>query len=84
MPDHIHFVVMIPENSETSLSQIVCAYKSMVSREWLEVCKSRGWTMGKLWQRNFYEHVIRNDRDLDEIRLYIAGNPGRWIERHMK
>ena len=84
MPDHIHFVVMIPEDSETSLSQIVGAYKSMASREWLEVCKSRGWTMGKLWQRNFYEHVIRNDRDLDEIRRYIAGNPGRWIERHMK
>ena len=84
MPDHIHFVVMISEHGDVSLSQIVGAYKSVASREWLEVCKSRGWTMGKLWQRNFYEHVIRNDRDLDEIRLYIAGNPGRWIERHMK
>ena len=84
MPDHIHFVVMIPEHGGVTLSQIVGAYKSMASKEWLEVCKSRGWTMGKLWQRNYYEHVIRNDRDLDEIRLYIAGNPGRWIERRMK
>ena len=84
MPDHIHFVVMIPEHGCVTLSQIVGAYKSVAAREWLEVCKSRGWTMGKLWQRNYYEHVIRNDRDLDEIRLYIAGNPGRWIERHME
>jgi hypothetical protein len=31
-----------------------------------------------LWQRNYYEHVIRNDRELDKIREYIATNPLRW------
>jgi len=31
-----------------------------------------------VWQRNYYEHVIRNDRDLAAIRDYIAGNPARW------
>jgi hypothetical protein len=31
-----------------------------------------------LWQRNFYERIIRNDRELDAIRRYIADNPLRW------
>lgn len=33
---------------------------------------------GSLWQRNYYEHVIRNDHSLEEIRQYIAGNPWNW------
>jgi putative transposase len=31
-----------------------------------------------LWQRNYYEHVVRNERDLARIRAYIAENPTRW------
>lgn len=31
-----------------------------------------------VWQRNYYEHVIRNDRDLERIRDYIVTNPLRW------
>jgi hypothetical protein len=33
---------------------------------------------GSLWQRNYHEHVIRNERELDKIREYIATNPLRW------
>lgn len=33
-----------------------------------------------LWQSRYYEHIIRNDRDLDEIRAYITSNPARWVE----
>jgi REP element-mobilizing transposase RayT len=32
----------------------------------------------RLWQRNYYDHVIRDDADLDRIREYIATNPLRW------
>ncbi len=35
---------------------------------------------GKLWQRNYYEHVIRNDDELNKIREYIIQNPDRWNE----
>jgi len=31
-----------------------------------------------VWQRNYYEHIIRNDRQLDAIRQYIFDNPQRW------
>ena len=33
---------------------------------------------GILWQRGYYEHVIRNEKALDRIRAYIANNPARW------
>ena len=34
--------------------------------------------MGRLWQRNFYERVIRNERELSLIREYIVRNPMNW------
>jgi REP element-mobilizing transposase RayT len=39
-----------------------------------------GWRpfAGGLWQRDYYEHVIRGDADLARIRTYIAQNPARW------
>jgi REP element-mobilizing transposase RayT len=33
-----------------------------------------------LWQRNYYEHVVRDEEDLNRIREYIQDNPRRWIE----
>jgi hypothetical protein len=36
----------------------------------------------KLWQRNYFEHMVREDRDLDRIREYIDANPVRWSLDH--
>jgi len=33
-----------------------------------------------IWQRDFYEPIVRNDVELDQIRRYIQDNPFRWIE----
>jgi len=33
----------------------------------------------KFWQRNYYEHIIRNERELQAIRLYIRLNPENWV-----
>ncbi len=33
-----------------------------------------------VWQRNYYEHIIRNEEDLSDIREYIANNPAKWLE----
>ena len=35
---------------------------------------------GKLWQRNYYEHIVRNADELNRIREYIVNNPARWTE----
>ena len=33
---------------------------------------------GRLWQRNYYEHVVRNEDEMNRIREYIDGNPQNW------
>ena len=55
----------------------VAGFKSAVTKQ---INEMRGTPGQPLWQRNYYEHVIRNDRDLDRVRQYILENPGRWAE----
>lgn len=54
----------------------------MTTNEYIRNVKGNGWQMfnDKLWQRNYYEHVIRNEADLAEVREYILNNPTRWDE----
>ena len=37
----------------------------------------------KLWQRDFYEHIIRNRRELNRIRFYIVNNPAKWYKERI-
>jgi REP element-mobilizing transposase RayT len=56
---------------------IVGSYKSAVTRR---VNALRGTEGTPVWQRNFYEHIVRDDEDLERIRAYIDDNPRRWPE----
>jgi len=56
-----------------SLATIVGTFKSAVTRQ----MKNHGMT-DRVWQRNYYEHIIRDDGDLYAIRRYIVTNPERW------
>jgi len=58
-----------------SIPTVVRAYKSAVTYAVNAVQNQRG---AVLWQRNYYEHIIRNDRELNNIRRYILNNPLRW------
>ena len=60
-----------------SIGAIVGAYKSAVSKR---INATRGTPGARVWQRNYYDHVIRNEADLHRIRQYIEDNPGRWAE----
>ena len=59
---------------------IVGAYKSLVSNECLEIFKQKfpGDYMGKLWQRNYHEHIIRDEQSYHRIANYIINNPQNW------
>ncbi|HSQ13512.1 MAG TPA: transposase, partial [Candidatus Deferrimicrobium sp.] len=57
------------------LSKVLGRFK-MVSAK--QINALRGSSGQPLWQRNYYEHVIRDDRSLNRIRQYIADNPARW------
>jgi putative transposase len=63
-----------------SLPDVVHRFKSFTTAQYRHGVKNDGWTPfpGRLWQRNYYEHIIRNDDELNRTRRYIAENPSRW------
>jgi len=60
-----------------SLSTIVRAVKSASTKQINKLRNSPG---QELWQRNYYEHIIRDEKDLNRIRKYIKNNPAKWEE----
>ena len=60
-----------------SLGAIVGNFKSVTTRRVNRMRKTPGTS---LWQRNYYERIIRNERELNRIRQYIYDNPARWLD----
>ena len=62
------------------LGNIIGAFKSLSTNEYIRGVKEKEWEPfgGKLWQRNFYEHIIRDNNGLNKIREYIRENPSTW------
>ncbi|MEO0107902.1 MAG: transposase [candidate division WOR-3 bacterium] len=58
-----------------TIGSFVRGFKSATTKRINEFRRTPGMPV---WQRNYHEHIIRNDDELDRIRRYIAGNPGRW------
>jgi putative transposase len=58
-----------------ALPEIVRAFKSFSSRR---INQRRNRLGVRLWQRGYYDHVARSERDLERIRIYIQDNPARW------
>jgi len=95
MPNHIHGIVWINEYDAVgarrrrapteqfgkpingSLPTIIRAYKSAVTYKINEMRGTRG---APIWQQNYYEHVIRNQNDLEQIYKYIQFNPIQWTK----
>jgi len=88
MPNHLHGIIIIvgaqliaPWNEDLlgainrapTLGEIIRSFKAVTSRQ---IRGSVNQTFG--WQRNYYEHVIRNENSLNHIREYISTNPMRW------
>jgi len=64
------------------LSDVVERFKSLTTKRYGEGVRAEGWTPydGHLWQRGYYDRVVRNERELDRFRRYIDANPARWFE----
>jgi putative transposase len=62
------------------LPDVVHRFKTMTTKRYADGVKRLGWEpfRGRLWQRNYYEHIIRNEEYLNRIREYILTNPMRW------
>ncbi|MCC4262598.1 MULTISPECIES: transposase [Halopseudomonas] len=91
MPNHLHGVLQISTEADLtqkilqqegfgkpvpgSLPTVMRSFKSAVTRE----ARLRGLLVnGVVWQRGYYEHVIRNEQDYQRIAQYMADNPVRW------
>lgn len=65
---------------DVGLSAVVQWFKTMTTNEYMRGVKSRGWPAftDRLWQRNYYEHIVRSEESLTRIREYIRDNPAKW------
>ena len=78
MPDHIHFLITIHKSSghpgrgvptrTSMIARFIGTFKRFSNREYGE----------NIWQGRFYDHVIRNQQDYNEIWEYIENNPRKW------
>lgn len=68
MPNHIHILLLINYKNGTTVSKIIKHYKSNTSRE----------IMHPIWQKSFYEHIIRNENEYLKIKEYIRNNLTNW------
>ena len=64
-----------------SLGAIIGQFKSVVTKRIRQLADENDAV--QVWQRNYYEHIIRSEASLDDFRAYIANNPARWREDSM-
>jgi REP element-mobilizing transposase RayT len=96
MPNHVHGIIVLRDSLNTGMKQgttphaesfgrpvsgslptIIRSFKSATTRR---VNETRNIPNMPVWQRNYYEHIIRNEDALHRMREYIALNPLRWHE----
>lgn len=73
MPNHVHLLLFLysdKDKKSPSVSQIIQQFKGAVT-------KQAGFP---IWQSRFYDHVVRSEKDLQDIVTYIENNPARWAE----
>lgn len=78
MPNHFHCIWHITaQDAETNIPTIAQWFKTMTTNEYIHGVKEKGWPPfdKRLWQRNYYEHIIRDEQAYENIRNYIKTNP---------
>ena len=83
MPNHFHAIIMISRadmESAPTVSEVVQSFKRYSTVEYINMVNAGILPAfdKQIWQRSFYDHVIRNRNDYDEIYKYIYENPIRW------
>ena len=84
MPNHIHLILHLDGdlNHETGnhVFEVMRRMKSQTTLQYMHGVREHHWQPfhRHLWQRNYFEHIIRNQRSFDYIRGYIIDNPKRW------
>jgi len=83
MPNHLHGIINIIEMlapKHKKLGEMIGSFKSITTCKYVLNVKTLEWQpfKGKIWQRNYYEHIIRNEESYKRILEYILNNPAKW------
>jgi REP element-mobilizing transposase RayT len=83
MPNHFHGLLLLDAEDVTTnprLGDVMRWFKAITTNRYIHGVRDHGWPRfdDHLWQRNYYDHIVRNDADLDRIRTYIENNPATW------
>lgn len=78
MPHRVAPTIITP--AAPTLGDVMDWFKTMTTNEYIRGVKTLGWPPfdRRVWQRNYYEHIVRSEAELDRIRVYIANNPLKW------
>lgn len=68
MSNHIHIILIINKKQTNTISKIIQQFKGIITKELKYV----------IWQKLFYEHIIRNEKEYLNIKEYIKNNPDNW------
>lgn len=96
MPNHLHLLVRIGCEEPFTFSQTerhagrsllenaMRWFKAMTTNDYIREVKCGNFPPfhDKLWQKSYYDHIVRGQEDYDTIVQYIANNPARWNEDH--
>ena len=82
MPNHVHLLLQFRCRQPKPLSAILQWFKIATTNGYIRGVRQGRYPpyQGHLWQRSFYDHVIRNRSSLAEIRNYIVYNPQKWTQ----
>ena len=84
MPNHIHFILSIDisRHAGPPLQKMMAWFKTMTTNDYIRGVKEGLYYpfRKRLWQRGYYEHVIRNEQDYLEAWQYIENNPIKWAQ----
>ena len=80
MPNHLHGVIVISSETPSvterkSLGRVIGAFKTISTKQ---INSMRSISGQSIWQRSYYEHIIRNDGELNRVREYVMNNPMQW------
>jgi len=89
MPDHVHGILVHgtsagQEGGSATTGEVVRWFKASVHAASRSGVLRDGWPAydRRLWQRDYFDRIIRSEHDMARYRGYIDGNPGRWWEKH--
>lgn len=83
MPNHFHAIINLNHEQNAkrlSLTDVMERFKSFTTHDYINDVRNLNWEPfhAKLWQRNYYDRIIRDKKELNHLKKYIKENPEKW------